>query len=123
MAGKKFEKDSAEWQMFSEFWEIAKRSNSFLRKYNSEFTQSLVESIKLTQNISETQLKSNLTDFWMLCQEFWEIERNDRYWEKLVDETNKFHEKNNNDFSKNIALAFLTKLENKYRKGVNEDVQ
>lgn len=116
MAGKKFEKGSKEWEMFSEFWDLTKKANAFMRKYDCEFTKDLIKSLHLTKELTETQTKVALTDFWMLCQKYWDCERTDDYWENLVDDTNAYHKKSGNDFSKSMAIAFINKLEKDYRK-------
>lgn len=116
MAGKKFEKGSKEWEMFSEFWDIAKKVNAFMQKYDCEFTKDLIKSLHLTKGLTETQIRTALTDFWLLCQKYWDCEKTDDYWENLVDYANDYHKKNNNDFSKIIAISLIDKLEKEYRK-------
>lgn len=115
MAGKKFEKGSKEWEMFSEFWDITKKVNAFMQKYDCEFTKDLIKSLHLTKGLTETQMRTALTDFWLLCQKY-DCEKTDDYWENLVDDANDYHKKNNNDFSKIIAISFIDKLEKEYRK-------
>lgn len=81
MASKRFEKDSEEWRMFTEFWKI--------------------------------------------CQQFWEPEDNDEYWDKVIDSTNEFHKKyktNNDIFARKIVLALIDTLEEKARQIINDNV-
>lgn len=57
-------------------------------------------------------------DFWKICQQFWEPEDNDEYWEQVIDATNKFFEKykaNNKIFSLKIVMAFVDTLEKKMK--------
>lgn len=64
MASVKFEKDSEEWQMF--------------------------------------------TDFWALCQKYWEIEDSDEYWEQSINAADDFCKKYNGKngfFVKKLASA------------------
>lgn len=58
------------------------------------------------------------TDFWKICQQFWEPEDNDEYWEKVIEATGEFHKKykaNNEIFAKEIALAFVDTLDKRWR--------
>lgn len=55
-------------------------------------------------------------EYWALCQQFWEPEDNDEYWEKVIEATGEFHKKykdNNDLFAKKIALAFIDTIEEK----------
>lgn len=55
-------------------------------------------------------------DFWKICQEFWQPEENDEYWEKVIETTSEFHKKyktNNDIFARKIALAFVDTIEEK----------
>lgn len=53
-------------------------------------------------------------DFWKLCQEYWEPERNDTYWEALVKDTDKFYEKYKNfPLAKRLAEILVDTLEEK----------
>lgn len=56
------------------------------------------------------------TDFWKICQQFWEPEDKDDYWDKVVDATGEFYRKykvNNDIFARKIALAFVDIIEEK----------
>lgn len=55
-------------------------------------------------------------EYWALCQQFWEPEDNDEYWDKVVDATGEFYKKykaNNDLFARKIALAFIDTIEEK----------
>lgn len=57
------------------------------------------------------------TDFWQLCQKYWEIETdNDKYWEDLVEEVISFPQKHGNDkFAIALALAFVNTQSDKHK--------
>lgn len=58
-------------------------------------------------------------EYWALCQQFWEPEDNDEYWERVIEDTDNFYKKyraNNGEFAKGIALAFIDMLDKKSRK-------
>lgn len=70
-------------------------------------------SVKFEKGSEEWQM---FTDFWTLCQKYWEIEDSDEYWEKVIEATGEFHKKykaNNDLFAKKIALAFIDTIEEK----------
>lgn len=50
-------------------------------------------------------------DFWNLCQEYWEIEDTDEYWENLVKNADIFYRKHNHRFARELAIAFVNYLE------------
>lgn len=59
---------------------------------------------------------SMFREYWALCQQFWEPEENDEYWDKVVDATGEFYKKykaNNDLFARKIALAFIDTIEEK----------
>lgn len=48
------------------------------------------------------------TEFWQLCQKFWEVEEDDDYWWDLSKETDKFFLKYKHiPLAKEIALGLL----------------
>lgn len=72
MAAVKFNKESAEWHMFTEYWKI--------------------------------------------CQQYWEVENTDEYWEGLVQEAERFFKKYKNiNLSKALIMGFLDTQEKIYK--------
>lgn len=66
---------------------------------------------------------SMFREYWALCQQFWEPEDNDEYWEQVIYSTNEFYKKykaNNEIFAKEIALAFVDALDKKWRTNARE---
>ena len=56
------------------------------------------------------------TEFWQLCQNYWNIEDNDKYWWEMSKEADKFFAKYKHiPLAKEIALAFLKAQETKYK--------
>lgn len=51
------------------------------------------------------------TDFWTLCQRFWNVENTDEYWKEFIDASNEFCEKykeiTDGIFPNKLALAIL----------------
>ncbi len=57
------------------------------------------------------------TDFWMLCQTYWEVEKQDEYWQSLIDKVNEFCEKYKEiPLAKQLANAIMNAQEEKYKK-------
>lgn len=53
-------------------------------------------------------------DFWKICQEYWQPEKNDTYWESLVKETDKFYDTYKNfPLAKRLAESLVDTLEEK----------
>lgn len=51
-------------------------------------------------------------DYWRLCQKFWIMENNDKYWDDVVDESGDFIEKYKDiDLAKGLACAFVDILD------------
>ena len=57
------------------------------------------------------------TDFWQLCQKYWEVERSDEYWESLIDCTNDFYEKYRSiPLARRLSFALIEAMEDIYKK-------
>lgn len=58
-------------------------------------------------------------DFWKLCQEYWEPEENQEYWDKLILEASKFVEKYAAyPLAKEIAMGFVCSTETRFELGI-----
>lgn len=55
------------------------------------------------------------TDYWSLCQKYWETEDNNNYWEMVVAETNAFYKKYKTRFAKKLVLALAEELTEKWK--------
>lgn len=55
------------------------------------------------------------TDYWQLCQKYWEPEENDEYWEKVIRDTNDFIKKYDTKFARGIGMALLDSLEERLK--------
>ena len=56
-------------------------------------------------------------DYWNLCQKYWQVEKNDDYWDKAIADTNAFCEKYKVlSLAKKLALAFIEDLDENYKK-------
>lgn len=51
------------------------------------------------------------TDFWKLCQKYWEPEQTDEYWECAVKEFDSFYKKYRTPYAKHLAVGMLNALE------------
>lgn len=74
-----------------------------------------VASKRFEKGLEEWQM---FTEFWKICQQFWEPEDNDEYWEQVIDSTNEFYKKykaNNEIFARKIALVFIDTIEEKLK--------
>lgn len=66
---------------------------------------------------------SMFREYWALCQQLWQPEGNDEYWEQVIYSTNEFYKKykeNNEIFAKEIALALVDTLDEKWRTNARE---
>lgn len=119
MALKKFEKDSVEWQMFADYWEmcpkIVELLQDFRSKYKGKFPNNLIMALMHAEDANKDNIKPIFVDYWKLCQDVWEVEDNDSYWEQVIAETNDFHNKYKTEFSKRLALILTDKLETEHR--------
>ena len=51
-------------------------------------------------------------DFWNYCQKYWIPEKEDEYWEELINAGDAFCKKYGNSiFSRKLIMAFIEKLE------------
>lgn len=58
------------------------------------------------------------TEFWQLCQKYWNPENNDSYWDGLVTDVDAFYKKFSQiELSKELALSFIRSQEIKFEKG------
>ena len=56
------------------------------------------------------------TDFWQLCQKYWETENNDSYWDNLMKDANLFYEKYKDiTLSEKLTMAFIDTQEIKFK--------
>ena len=46
--------------------------------------------VKITKGSKEWTM---FTDYWQLCQKYWRVEDNDKYWESLLRDFNNFIKK------------------------------
>lgn len=70
-------------------------------------------SVKFTKDSTEFQM---FADYWNLCQKYWEVETDEKYWEELVLDIDDFHRKYSNEpLAKKLALALVDYLEERNR--------
>lgn len=61
------------------------------------------------------------TDFWKLCQKYWEVELTDKYWEDLISDANDIYAKYSKiPLARRMINAFLNVKEEEYRKKLEE---
>lgn len=55
-------------------------------------------------------------DFWSICQKYWKPEKNEQYWEDLLESANNFAEKYESiPLAKEIIMAFINTQDKKYK--------
>lgn len=55
-------------------------------------------------------------DYWKLCQKFWIPEKNDNYWDNMVNETREFMKKYEDiALASGLAIALIDDLENRMK--------
>ena len=61
-------------------------------------------------------------DFWQLCQKYWQVETNDKYWENLINSANDFCVKYKEiSLSRKLALALIEAMEENYKEWGNRN--
>ena len=75
-------------------------------------------SVKFEKSSSEWLM---FRDYWNLCQEYWEPDMDDRYWEELIHKADEFCTKYRNiPLSKKIMIGLLEVLEEKENENVRQ---
>lgn len=70
-------------------------------------------SVKFTKDSTEFHM---FADYWNICQKYWNVEKDEKYWEDLVFDIEEFHKKYTDvPLSKKLALALLEYLEERNR--------
>lgn len=64
--------------------------------------------VKFGKGSNEWQM---FVDFWNICQDYWEPEDTDEYWEKVIDRMNFFTNKYKLEFATKMANAFIESQE------------
>ena len=67
-------------------------------------------SVKLLKGSEEFEM---FQDYWKMMQSVWSVENKKEYWEKVVEDTDRFYRKYQTEFSKELALALANELERK----------
>lgn len=67
-------------------------------------------SVKLLKGSEEFEM---FQDYWKMMQSVWSVENTKEYWEKVVEDTDRFYRKYQTEFSKELALALANELERK----------
>ena len=67
-------------------------------------------SVKLLKGSEESEM---FQDYWKMMQSVWSVENTKEYWEKVVEDTDRFYRKYQTEFSKELALALANELERK----------
>ena len=67
-------------------------------------------SVKLLKGSEEFEM---FQDYWKMMQSVWSVENTKEYWEKVVEDTDRFYRKYQTKFSKELALALANELERK----------
>lgn len=68
---------------------------------------------KFSKDSKERQI---LADFYNLCQNFWLVEDNDKYWDNMINAVDDFCKKHdNNRFAMKLGLALIEFKEEELR--------
>lgn len=67
-------------------------------------------SVKLLKGSEEFEM---FQDYWKMMQSVWSVENTKEYWEKAVEDIDRFYRKYQTEFSKELALALANELERK----------
>ena len=54
-------------------------------------------------------------DYWKLCQELWEPENTDEYWENVIKMTDLFYKKYKTPFAKDLTVALVNDLDRRVK--------
>lgn len=66
--------------------------------------------IKFNKGSEEWQM---FMDYWDLCQRYWKPEDSDEYWQGVIDDTDRFYKKYNNNFTRGLVDVLVYELEHK----------
>ena len=66
--------------------------------------------VKFTKGSEEWQM---FMDYWDLCQKYWKPENNDNYWQRVIDDTDKFYKKYKTNFTRGLVNVLVDELEHK----------
>lgn len=77
---------------------------------------------KIVKGSEEWQM---FQDFWKLCQDIWEPEDADEYWQYVISETDKFYQKYRTPYAREFAIGITNALDQVYkeRKKVGNDTK
>lgn len=67
-------------------------------------------SVKLLKGSEEFEM---FQDYWKMMQSVWSVENTKEYWEKVVEDTDRFYRKYQTEFSKELALHLQTNWKGK----------
>lgn len=69
--------------------------------------------VKFNKGSVEWQM---FTEFWKICQKYWEVEETDDYWKALHDDAIAFGKKYDTEFAENIMIAFMNTQDSTLKK-------
>lgn len=50
-------------------------------------------------------------EFWSLCQELWNADQTDEYWENAIHKADAFYKRHNTQFARSLANSLMDELE------------
>lgn len=68
----------------------------------------MMASVKFIKGSEEWLL---FTEYWDLCQELWNTDQTDEYWEYAIHKANAFYKRHNTQFARSLANALMDELE------------
>lgn len=106
--------------------EFIKDINDLNSKYNSNFCNAMTEILRRwftgkLLGVGDSQLQDFYTDLWKLHKKYILRERNDSFWENLIEEVDKLGAKYSVNQCEKVLLAMVDELEmNKPQEGTKE---
>ena len=64
-------------------------------------------SVKLLKGSEEFEM---FQDYWKMMQSVWSVENTKEYWEKVVEDTDRFYRKYQTEFSKELATGTCKRI-------------
>lgn len=68
----------------------------------------MMASVKFIKGSEEWLL---FTEYWDLCQELWNADQTDEYWECAIHKADAFYKRHNTQFARSLVNALMDELE------------
>lgn len=120
MGAVKFQKDSVEWNLFTDYWKLCQNIGELLNgcepKYRLFFND-LICALSAIEKYDKEECRKIFNDYWMVCKAIWEVEDHDQYWSDVISLVDTFYKKYKTVFAKKLSLALTNELDRRFKEG------